>query len=32
MANEITLNPYEQVEGELTADELDSLQVGETSC
>jgi hypothetical protein len=29
MANEITLNPYEQVEGELSAEELDSLQVGE---
>ena len=29
MANEITLNPYEQVEGELSADELDSLEVGE---
>ena len=29
MANEITLNPYEQVEGEFTAEELDSLQVGE---
>ena len=29
MANEITLNPYEQVEGELSAEELDSLEVGE---
>jgi hypothetical protein len=29
MANEITLNPYEQVEGELSAEELDSLAVGE---
>jgi hypothetical protein len=29
MANEITLNPYEQVEGEFTAEELDSLRVGE---
>ena len=29
MANEITLNPYEQVEGEFSAEELDSLQVGE---
>ena len=29
MANEITLNPYEQVEGEFTAEELESLQVGE---
>ena len=29
MANEITLNPYEQVEGELSAEELDSLRVGE---
>jgi len=29
MANEITLNPYEQAEGEFSAEELDSLQVGE---
>ena len=29
MANEITLNPYEQVEGEFSAEELDSLRVGE---
>lgn len=29
MANEITLNPYEQVEGEFSAEELDSLAVGE---
>lgn len=29
MANEITLNPSQEVEGELTADELDSLEVGE---
>jgi len=29
MANEITLNPYEQAEGEMSAEELDSLQVGE---
>jgi len=29
MANEITLNPYEQAEGELSAEELDSLEVGE---
>jgi hypothetical protein len=29
MANEITLDPYEQVEGEFTAEELDSLRVGE---
>ena len=29
MANEITLNPYEQAEGEFSADELDSLEVGE---
>jgi aspartokinase len=29
MANEITLNPYEQVEGELSTEELDSLEVGE---
>lgn len=29
MANEITLNPSEQVEGELSAEELDSLAVGE---
>lgn len=29
MANEITLNPYEQAEGEFSAEELDSLAVGE---
>lgn len=29
MANEITLNPSEQVEGEFSAEELDSLAVGE---
>ena len=29
MANEITLNPNEQVEGEFSAEELDSLAVGE---
>jgi len=29
MANEITLNPYEQVEGELSAEELDSPEVEE---
>jgi len=29
MANEITLNPTEQVEGEFSAEELDSLAVGE---
>lgn len=29
MANEITLNPYEQAEGEFSAEELDSLSVGE---
>jgi hypothetical protein len=29
MANEITLNPYEQAEDEFSAEELDSLQVGE---
>jgi len=29
MANEITLDPSELVEGELSAEELDSLQVGE---
>lgn len=29
MANEITLNPYEQAEGEFSAEELDSLEVGE---
>jgi len=29
MANEITLDPSEQVEGELSAEELDSLEVGE---
>jgi len=29
MANEITLNPYEQAEGEFSAEELDSLRVGE---
>lgn len=29
MANEITLNPYEQAEGAFSAEELDSLQVGE---
>jgi hypothetical protein len=29
MANEITLDPYGQVEGEFTAEELDSLRVGE---
>ena len=29
MANEITLNPYQEVEGELSAEELDSLEVGE---
>jgi hypothetical protein len=29
MANEITLNPSEQIEGEFSAEELDSLAVGE---
>jgi hypothetical protein len=29
MANEITINPYDQAEGELSAEELDSLEVGE---
>lgn len=29
MANEITLNPSQEVEGELSAEELDSLEVGE---
>jgi hypothetical protein len=29
MANEITINPSELVEGELSAEELDSLEVGE---
>jgi hypothetical protein len=29
MANEITLNPYEQAEGKFSAEELDSLAVGE---
>ena len=29
MANEITLNPYEQAEGEFSAEELESLAVGE---
>lgn len=29
MANEITLNPYEQVEGEFTAEEQESLEIGE---
>ena len=29
MANEITINPSELVDGELSADELDSLEVGE---
>jgi hypothetical protein len=29
MANEITINPSEQVEGEFSAEELDSLAVGE---
>ena len=29
MANEITLDPSEQIEGELSAEELDSLAVGE---
>jgi len=29
MANEITINPYDQAEGELSAEELDSLAVGE---
>jgi hypothetical protein len=29
MANEITLNPFEQIEGEFSTEELDSLAVGE---
>ena len=29
MANETTINPYDQMEGELSAEELDSLEVGE---
>lgn len=29
MANEITLNPYQTVEGELSAEEQDSLEIGE---
>jgi hypothetical protein len=29
MANEITLNPSEQIEGEFSTEELDSLAVGE---
>lgn len=29
MANEITLNPYQTPEGELTAEEQDSLEIGE---
>jgi hypothetical protein len=29
MANEITLNPYEQTEGEFTAEEQESLEIGE---
>lgn len=30
MANEITLNPYDEAEGEFNADELESLEIGET--
>ena len=29
MANEITLNPYEQTEGEFTAEEQEALEIGE---
>ena len=29
MANEITLNPYDEADGELTADEQESLAIGE---
>jgi len=30
MANEITLNPYDEADGEFNADELESLEIGET--
>jgi len=29
MANELTLNPYDEVEGQLSADEQESLEIGE---